>query len=347
MKPKKGKKAAAKPKKTFSFFKKPEKVVNINTEDYIKPKKDTGKKALSIILWGVLGFVFIRGAVSSLQPNPLDEMQRRTDLFIEEQTAQTNLALEIESFAQNFAKEYLTYQVGRREDYAKRVKPYVSSHVSISENQNFKGNATATYLQAYKLQQYDKNQYDVYVMADIEYSGTPLATNETVPAQLERENTYLKIPVRVLDRGKYIVEDYPAFVAAPDANDYTATQFNARDVDKTVNAQIEQILKNFFAAYYQGNQTQIDVFLAVNADKAAFKGLDGRYRFKEIRSLRSFADPANPSRMLSLVELIIEDRNGQQLTQRFNVLVNHDGDRFYVVEMDTKTVDIKYNFSVQ
>ncbi|MCL2034677.1 MAG: conjugal transfer protein [Oscillospiraceae bacterium] len=348
------KKSTKNPLKKPFFLSKPEKVVNINSEEYIKPKKNTGKIILSVVLWGMLAFIFILGVVAAARPDPLSDMERRTNSFIAEQAGRVNLSYEVQSFAQNFAKEYLTYQSGRRDDYMNRVRPYISQRVSFSEIQSFRSSAAATYVQAYRLEPYNKDQYDVYVMAEIEYMAAPtmpVSTENQVEssgqAQTRKENTYLKVPVRVLSMGKYIVEDYPVFVANPDGYDFTAEPFQARDADRNINDQIKQVLNNFFTAYYQENQTRIDYFLAADADKSGFKGLDGRYLFKEIKDIRSYGDPTNAKNILSLVEIVIEDHNGTQLTQRFNILIIHDGNRFYILEMGTKTAGIKHNFNGQ
>jgi hypothetical protein len=220
--------------------------------------------------------------------------------------------------------------------------------MSFSDTQSFLSDARAVYVQAYKLETYDDAQYDVYVMAEIEYTSEGAAVDGVRQARTETAKTYMKVPVRVLAKSQYVVVDYPVFVAEPDSSVYAGTQFMGREADKAVNEQIAQVLTNFFAAYYEENQTRIEYFLSTSADKEKFKGLNGRYDFSEIKSVRSYLDPVDARRILSVVELRIADVNGQALTQRYNMLVTHDGTRYYVVDMDTKTVDIsKYNFNVQ
>ncbi|HCC34539.1 MAG TPA: hypothetical protein DEQ02_02425 [Ruminococcaceae bacterium] len=328
--------------------KKRQNITNINTERYIKPKKNIGKKILRTALWVILTFVFIRGIVSILRPDPISEVQRRADAFMQEQQETRNLEFEIESFAQNFAKEYLSYRSGEKQDYNDRVGPYVSSHVSFSEGQEFKNTAEASYVQAYKLEPYNENQFDVFVMATVDYTIPQTASAGTeITFRTQREHSYLKIPVRVLGAGAYIVEDFPAFVAAPDGYSVSAAQFVGSDVDQSVNQEIERVLQNFFVAYYGGNQTQIEYYLAQEADKAEFKGMDGRYKYIEISNLRSVVNPQNTSEILSLIEIAIEDINAQRHKQRFNILLRREGERYFILEMDTKTVGIKYDFSVQ
>lgn len=330
---------------------KTEKVVNINSDNYIKPPKNIGKKIARVLLWGMIIFISIRGIVAIAKPDPLNEVQRKTDTFIREQQDRENLGFELQSFAQNFVKEYLSYESGRIDDYSRRVAPYTSTHVNFSGIQNFKNTATASYVQAYHMEQYDKNQYDIYVLATVEYDvPQPAKEGEDAASgsvKIEKSDTYLKVPVRVLEPGKYIVEDFPVFTAAPIAWSYKPVQFEGSEVDKSISTAIEGVLNNFYTAYYQENQTRIDYFLDPEADKYLFKGLNGRYKFIKINNLKCSEDPQNSNKILSLTELTVEDRNGQQLIQRFNVLLRRDGDRYYIAQMDTKTVDLKYNFRVQ
>jgi hypothetical protein len=321
-------------------------ITNINSDNYIKPKNNTGLKVLRGVLWVMIGFVFLRGVISSLRPDPISDMQRQTAAFISEQRESRNLDFEIGSFAQNFAREYLTYESGRLDDYISRIAPYVSGHVTFLGIQNFRHTATASYVNAYRIEQYGSDQYDVYVMAIIDYIVNH-HTEDGVTTRIEQESTYMKVPIRVLGQGRYIVEDHPVFIAAPDRSDHEPIRFTGPEVDRAINTEIEIILSNFLAVYYQENQTRINYFLAPEAIKEDFRGLEGRYKFGRLNNVRSFQDPLDRNRFLSLVEITLEDRNGQQLIQRFNVLLRRQGVRYYIVEMDTKTVDLKYsNFNI-
>jgi len=317
--------------------------IDINSAKYIKPQKDTGRKVLRVILWAVLIFIFASGTLALARPDPVGEMQRRQDTFIRQQQEQENLLFEITSFAQNFAQEYLSYEAGRIDDYIRRVSPFVSNHLTFSGIQNFRHTARATYVQAYRVEQYSANQYDVFIRAIIEYLPGPAAGTDT-EAAIERETTALKVPVRVLAPGAYIVEDYPVFIAVPGGYLHNPVPFSGQEVDRTVNAEIERVLVNFLQIYYEHNQTRIDFFLSPRANNAAFRALNGRYTFHRLDNLRSFRDPERPDHILSLVTITILDRNGQQLTQRFNLLLHHDDDRYLIVDKDTRVVDLRYNF---
>ena len=319
-------------------------ITNINADNYIKPRKNTGMKVLRVVLWVMISFVFVRGIISSLRPDPVSEMQRQTAAFMREVRDSENQSFEIESFAQNFAREYLTYEPGGMDDYISRITPYISGHVTFSGISNFRNTASASYVNAYRMEPYSQDQYDVYVMAVIDYTARQYIEGaSTVTA--EQDSTYLKIPVRVHGQGRYIVEDHPVFIAPPDRSTHEYTQFYGPEADRDVNAEIERILGNFLPVYYQENQTRIDYFLAPEANREDFKGLDGRYRFARLNNTRSYSDPIGRGSFLSLVEITLEDRNGQQLIQRFNILIRRQEERYYIVGMDTKTVDLKHNFN--
>lgn len=325
----------AKPKKE----KKPrvERVENINLDKAIPIKTNYFKKVVRFVAWVILLFFAARGIVAMAKPDPVSAMQAQTTQFIEQQKQEQNISLELYAFAGNFTKEYLTYEPNGQQDYLARLKPYTTSNFSIDGISNFSSYATALYTQAYSIEQYNTGQYDVYVMATIEYTKDEVTTTE---------DCYMKVPVGVTGGGKYIVEDYPLFIAAPSGENVTQTPFTGREVDNAVNSEVKTLLDNFFAALYQDNQTSIDYFLSGDADKTQFKGLAGRFTYEGIREIHTYQDPQNSNKFLSIVTIIVEDINGTEMYQRFNVSIQKEGSRYYVLDMDTKAYDLKENYTV-
>ena len=72
-------------------------------------------------------------------------------------------------FAQDFAKEYLTYEKGGEQDFRTRINPYISQRLNNAPGiYAFRNNAKAAYVNAYRKEQ-EGEVYNVYVNAEIQY----------------------------------------------------------------------------------------------------------------------------------------------------------------------------------
>lgn len=326
---------------------KPEKPKKPKTEEYVL-KKNTGMKVLRIVLWVMLIFIFIKGIVSIFQKEDgIDEVNAIISSFRQEFSTVKDENEELLSFAQNFGREYLTYRIGEKDDYIARIREYASSTVYNNSNLvDFKASAVCTYINAYRKEEYAAGQYDVYVYAIVEYEKQILNEDgQTYMAEVTQEETTMIVPVYA-SAGRYMVEDIPLFVADSVADDsYTAQSGysgGAALADATKVEAVQTSIINFLTAYYTAEQSVIDYYLASTADRSSFVGLNGRYSFEYLDSIKCYQN-ADGS-MLAVVCFVIKDTvNEAQLYQEFNVLLKEDqaSGRYYILDMNTKTKNIR------
>ena len=165
-------------RRTFEFYKKNGKrETDTGEHKETKRGKRTGgtlrKNTLlcvgRAILWIMLIFFFVRGVIVTFRPDTLTEAQQVISDFRKELVTEKKLNNEVLSFAQNFVYEYLTYTAGEEKDYKERLKQYITTTSNVSDTEIYKGAQKAVYVQAYRMDQLDKEHFDVYVLAEVQY----------------------------------------------------------------------------------------------------------------------------------------------------------------------------------
>ncbi len=315
------------------------------TEEYIL-KKNIGMRIGRIVLWVILIFIFFKGIISIFHKEEgLDEIQAYISNFKTEFASYKDENEEVMSFAENFAKEYLTYQVNESDDYYQRIGMYASKKVcNNSEISDFKGSAECIYINAYRKEAYSEYQYDVYVYAIVEYTNQVLADDgQTYYPEVVKANCVLIVPV-VTNNNTYIIEDLPVFTA--DSNryeDYVPVEYSGSILsDEATVAIIETSLVNFLTAYYGAEQSVIDYYLSSSADKNKFQGLSGRYEFNSLDSISCYSNADGT--IVAIVKFYVQDpNNGVLLFQELNILLSEDSasGRYYILDMNTKTVNLQ------
>lgn len=305
-------------------------------------KKNTSMKFLRILLWVMLGFFMVRGIVTLLRPDGVQQVSQMIHDFRMEFNERKEENEEVLGFAQNFAKEYLTYQKGGEKDYRERIRPYVSQNIYRMERLiEFGEDAKAVYVKAYRKEEYSGDQMDVYVMAEVEYAIQELMEDGiTLRTNIESRNTILKIPVYVRD-GKYAIENLPMFVSDEiSLEGYAVEEYYGMEVGDGEKSLIEESLVNFLTAYYTQEQGVINYYLGKDAQKDKFLGLTGRYRFVEMVSLKCFQEEGRPD-IVCIPEFRIADINETMLLQKFSIRVRKEEDRYYITDMDIRVGNMK------
>lgn len=142
----------------------------------------------------------------TFRPDTLTEAQQVISDFRKELVTEKKLNNEVLSFAQNFVYEYLTYTAGEEKDYKERLKQYITTTSNVSDTEIYKGAQKAVYVQAYRMDQLDKEHFDVYVLAEVQYEYY-----REQEATQESAETRMKVPVLSRD-GEMVVDGLPMFV---------------------------------------------------------------------------------------------------------------------------------------
>lgn len=318
---------------------KTEKKVLKSKRQTVKLKRDIGIKVFRIIIWGILLLFTIRGVVAVTRPNPINEMVGKQKDF-ENQIAKNNI---IESrsfsFAESFAREYFTLFDGKHDDYKNRLREYMQK--DIVEKVDTKGCMQVESVQAYDLKRYSENQLDVFVHAiviyNVEVPGQDKVTDvKNKVYDTSKRDVYIDIPIYYAENREMIVEDLPLIVAKPSIANISENKYIEND---TLNGykvnEIKDSLTEFFKAYYQETQTQVDYFLIV---PGSIRGVNERYKFNSIEEC-SVYDLGN-NKYKAVVTLKVEDE-GKIFKQEVNLNITYKTDRYMIESLDTRGKNIK------
>jgi hypothetical protein len=316
---------------------KEKKPVKKEKDDSYVMKKNTGMRILRVIFWLMLFFVFFRGVMQIIKPDKASEITRIINDFKEEQKNSGDHSDELMRFAQDFAKEYLTYTKSGEEDFKARISPYVSKRVlNLPGIYGFHNNATATYVDAYRKEKYSENIYDVFVEAEVQYE---LIDPTTVETSKSKDSCTLKVPVVVTDNG-YAIEALPLYVTDVRRD----TEYNSQEAalgNEIDSEPLKSAVTNFLDAYYSQDQSMINYLLAAGADQNKFIGLSKRYTFQKLEAIRSYMPTGND--IICLLKVKIQDTvNEEVIYQEFNITMVKEGDRYYIKDMNSKISNINY-----
>lgn len=318
-------------------------------------------KTLRIVLYVVLIGVFSMGVLSIVRGDGTAEIKADMKSLAASMQGNISLHTEAQAFAQNFVKDYLTYENRQAEGYRKRLEQYCSPRLAseIAENIVLKDAADVVYVQAVDTAEYGANQYDITVMAEVLYTKyqdaqsyvpsaavattegatTTPATTPEVPLDVMKKSTiYLIVPVWSDGQGGYTVEDMPMLTAPPKAAEYKRQEYSGTPADETDKVAAQQMLNDFFGALYTETQNKIDYYLAEGADKERFAGLNNSMTYEKIENLYLYKS-SSANEYTGIVSIKIADVNGTELKQRFNVqLVKKD--KFYAKDINLRTYNL-------
>lgn len=306
----------------------------------VKLKSATGIRLARYTLWTLIIFLIIRGAVSILKPSPINTILDKQEKFEAKLSKESLLESRAFSFAENFTNEYFNLYFGNEEDYINRLRKYMDKQ--IIDTLDKKGYMATDHVKAYSVERYSKNQLDVYVYAKVQFR-TEKAGQDKVQDVTKRQydihqkNVYIKVPIFYDDNGNMIVEDAPLVVSAPEKAGYERKDNylgeEIANID-TTNA-IKESLTQFLKSYYQEEQTQADYFLKT---PGSIKAVNAGDEFKSIDSIKAVVLDNNKYK--AIVEYKISS-SGKVITQKVNIDLTFEGDKYLVESMDTRTINIK------
>lgn len=168
----------------------------VKTENKVKKIKDkpqkiksnNAKRVLRVLVWLVLALIFVRGVFSFIRPNPINELQKQTTAFMATQGKADIQKEQASAYANQFVKSYFTYSKGADEAYKNSLSKYLSKNVSFAGMKELSTNAKVQSSSTYKIEKYSDTQYDVYVVANVEYENIA-QEEQAMPEQAEPEQT--------------------------------------------------------------------------------------------------------------------------------------------------------------
>jgi hypothetical protein len=302
-----------------------------------KIKKNTGMRIMRCLLWTLLTFVFLKGAWQIVKPDQVSEVNSIIRQFKEEQRKTGDSPEEVQKFAQDFVKEYLTYSNRGAADFKERIRPYVTKRILDQADSiyGFRNQAKAVYVNAYRKELYAENQWDVFVSAEIEYVRE---NPESMEKETITERANVKVPV-VFSGSGYCVESLPMFVQ----DQRLATNYNPSEimVDSEISTEaLKASIQTFLEAYYSQEQQMINYLLSPEANKEKFIGMSKRFEFISITSLKAY-EPEGKD-ILCVAKIKVKDTvNGEELSQELNLTVIQDKEKVYIKDINPRVVAIK------
>ncbi len=329
-------------KEKKSFFKKKKDLAEDLNNELNNTKKNNLVRIMPFriargFLWGLIAILCIRGTVSIFKGNQGEEIEKKNKKFLDMLEQESSLEVKAYSFAEDFSRDYFTRYPNSPQDFENRIKKYTTEQLAKEMN-------NGTYSEvfdasAFYFEKYSENQVNVSVKARVRVY-TPKAGQEQVPQDAWQYDTnltdyYIKIPI-VYDKDlNMAVDDLPVMTAPQTIASFKNKEFNGTTETNTdtVN-KINDSLTQFFKAYYEQNQTQIDYFLV---DGANILGTGQKFTFNNIE--RSSIYKIKDKEFLAIVNLNI-DSYSNPLKQGFNVTVVQDGDKFLVKALEPRTSNI-------
>ena len=288
-------------------------------------------------LWGLIAILCIRGTVSVFKGNQGDEIEKKNKKFLDKLEQENSLEVKAYSFAEDFARDYFTRYPSNQQDFENRIKKYTTEQLAKEMN-------NGTYSEvfdasAFYFEKYSENQINVSVKARVRVY-TPKAGQEQIPQDAWQYDTnltdyYITIPI-IYDKDlNMAVDDLPVMTAPQTLASFKNKEFNGTtETNQDVVKKINDSLTQFFKAYYEQNQTQIDYFLV---DGANILGTGQAFTLKNIEKTSIYK--IKDKEFLAIVNLNI-DSYGSTLKQGFNVTVVQEGDKFLVKALEPRTTNI-------
>lgn len=306
-----------------------------NKENVYGLKKSRSLVFLRAVVWIMLIFVFIKGVIVSLRPDPTKNVNDIIKKFQTNLEEYQNTDSEVFAFAQNFIAEYMTYEKGKEEDYKNRLSFYASEDVYTSKYEFPEGSSsTCLYAGAYRQEKYE-NKLAVYVLANIEYKFTEVSEDNVIIEKTDRETMKFKVPLTVIDE-KYIVDNFPVVISDNiKIQDFKKEddEINAIECPKELQDSIELSVTNFFKAYYEEHQNVIDYYLAPEADHNKFLGLNGAVTLESIDKVKAYYENQEQSTdFIVMVSLSVRYKNNTVMKQNYILKTVYKDKQYYIVD---------------
>jgi|GEM_PF-5072048 len=310
-------------------------------------------KILRGIFWAILLFIFLRGILSFLKPDRTVEILEQVTVLKTVHSEELRQSSEIEKFAESFIYEWTTYEKNGREDFKNKVGKYLHKDLLKEDVYSFKTDSSNVYVNAYRIEDTGTNIYYVYVRAKVSQSitvedkrderETEKITEKTAEV-IEKIETVIteeyiyKVPIEVVEEGKYLVRYLPKITN--DDSYYSATSNIIDGIPegfeeiKNIGA-IETSIVNFLKSYYAGDESVVDYYLDVSADRSKFTTLKEEFlNFLRLENLKIYKNEEGV--LYANVKYKVKNSTEEVYLQNIFLELTEsvEGNRFYIKNME-------------
>ncbi|MFT8349197.1 conjugal transfer protein [Clostridium saccharoperbutylacetonicum] len=308
----------------------------------VRLKRNTGIKILKIAVWGIFLLFAVRGAIAATRPDPISEMKNTQKKFQDQVAINSAIEERAFAFAEDFAREYFTLFDGKYDDYKNRLSGYMAKEVI--DKVDSKGCMDVQSVAAYDFKRYSDNQVDVLLHAVVLYKVEVAPQGQQQDAidiknktyNTSKRDVYIDIPIYYTSAREMVVEDIPLMINKPSTASLEAdTNISNDTLNGNEADEVKKSLTEFFKAYYQESQTQVDYFLTV---PGSIRGTDSRYKFNSMDECTIYN--LGSKKYKAVVVLKVDDV-GKTFRQQVNVNLAYKNDRYMIESLDTRSKNLK------
>ncbi|MGL4571782.1 MAG: conjugal transfer protein [Clostridium sp.] len=306
----------------------------INNKKVNKISAAAPKKAIRIALWVFIGFLMFRGAVTILRGSEAEKIDKQNTEFLNKLNADTGLENKAYSFAEAFTREYFTRVPDDLDDFKKRITKYTTEQLASDMNNSIRSEIISA--SAFSFEKYSKNQINVGVQAKIKvYTDSSESKDKNFKINLVTES--IKVPIYIDDNKNMCVDALPVLIAAPKLSEEKVVMYQGESVSDTdITNKIQDSITQFFKAYYELDQTQIDYFIADGAEKIGGVA-NSNIKFKGVNEMDVYQLPNN--KYLATVNLTVNQFE-TPFKQAFNVTLVKKGDKYLIDSINTRVTNL-------
>ncbi len=294
------------------------------SKDKFKLKSLIPPKIKRIVLWIVLTFIFIKGAISIAVPAPYKTIKKQVMTELENTQKSVSNINDAKAFAEAFISEFLTYKANEQEEYRARLEEYMTDAALTNINFSLVADSQVINSIAIKCSEVNSNQYNIDVQAKVRYTDVT-------------RDVYIRVPLAQKDK-RYVVEDLPMFISNPDKGEIETNILDGTLVEPDVAASIKDTLVNFLKAYCEGTQTEIKYYLYKPELIDKIGAIGGNKKFKSVDEVNAYE---KGEKIKVIVTYTVEDLNGQQFKQNANLDIKEKNQRYYIVNFEPRSVNLK------
>lgn len=278
------------------------------------------KRIAMVILWIILAFIFLRGIIAIFTSVSPAEQKRIMEEYLTTLQAEESVQLEASTFAENFIRDYFTYNGSDKEDYEKRMANYTAAGITVTAPES--SVVSVSNISVADINFVSDSDVDVDVTAVVNYPDTTKLITLRVPIEIDYEGN-----MAVVNLPQFV----PVFEKSEEIDAYRKS-LPGREVDKETLDTIQANLDNFFKTYYEGNENELSYY--VTKDFPYRRGLESAVTFGVITALTVSYDDADDS-YYAVVNLDVLDSGGRTLEQVVYLELK-ETDRFYVNNIGTR-----------
>lgn len=311
---------------------------NINKKKTNKLVSKAPYKAVRIVLWVLIGIILVRGTMNLIRGSEADKIDKQNKEFLQTLSKESGLEAKAFNFAESFTREYFNRYPTNTDYFKNNMMQYTSEQLANDMNNDSYSETVS--VSAFSFSQYSENQVNVKVEARIK-QYVPKPGQNNVPKDKLVYDTNLvteciEVPIYIASNGDMSVDDLPIMVSMPKKAQVPESQYTGEtetDAD-TVN-KINNSINQFFKAYYELDQTQLNYFLADGSKEIT--GTNGQFKLNKIDSINIYKLQSNE--YLAIVDLTINNY-GNDLKQHFNLTLVKQGDKYLIKSLQPRTSNL-------